>query len=118
MSVAYAREVMRKRTPGLLLGPLGVPNLMDRSTEYQLLALQRMEAKILAPGAMSVFTSDEDCYYALTAAIRAKDQGHAICYDETFEAGRFVMAHVLHYKNCVKCNEEAKHEKLSSTTNS
>jgi len=69
-------------------------------------AFLEVRACILRPGAVEVFTSDEQVYNALVAVEQAKADGHAICYDEVFEEGRFVAAHVLHYKTCKKCEEE------------
>lgn len=64
--------------------------------------------RILTPGSVSVFTSDEDVYSAVITYIDAKEKGHAICYYETFEGGKFVCAHVLHYRSCKACSEMVK----------
>ena len=66
----------------------------------------KVRASIMRAGSVSVFTSDEDVYNAVVLFTQAKEQGHAVAYDETFEQGSFVCAHVVHYKTCVKCKEE------------
>lgn len=64
--------------------------------------------RIMRPGSVSVFTSDEQVYNALVSVQMARESGHAVSYDEMFEEGYFVSAHVTHYLICVKCKEERK----------
>lgn len=71
-----------------------------------LTAFMLVRDRILVPGSVSVFSNDDQVYNALVTVQQAKEQGHAICYDETFEEGKFVCAHVLHYKTCRKCQED------------
>ena len=62
--------------------------------------------RIMVPGSVSVFTDEAQVVDAIVSVGWAHEQGHAIIYDETFEEGKFVCAHVLHYRTCKKCREE------------